>query len=41
MNDNRKKKVIEHLKTHKDQMRNPNQLNGNAISYESLEFGPN
>lgn len=41
MNDNRKKKVIEHLKTHKDQMSNPNQLKGNAITYESLEFGLN
>ena len=41
MNDNRKKKVIEHLKIHKDQMSNPNQLKGNAITYESLEFGLN
>ena len=41
MNDNIKKKVIEHLKTHKDEMSNPNQLKGNAITYESLEFGLN
>lgn len=41
MNDNIKKKVIEHLKTHKDEMSNPNQLKGNAITYESQEFGLN
>ena len=41
MNDNRKKKVTEHLITHKDEMSNPYPLKGNAIIYESLEFGPN